>query len=173
MAKVRKCLEIMESRVPQPKGKDNRKRKKSVEKPVAIEPVGAKEPIMKDEPPTKRKRGRPPKKADSAPANPESDDSAMDEEEEAPVEVPARPAAVVRSTSANKRAAKKQSSVTDIITKIEEQYVEVGRMYQEMGKTLALLKSTIGEDKANQEKTIRNEVREEFMAEMQKRISKK
>mmetsp|Transcript_25728 Transcript_25728/g.63004 ORF Transcript_25728/g.63004 Transcript_25728/m.63004 type:complete len:551 (+) Transcript_25728:111-1763(+) len=190
MAKVRKCLEIMESRVPQPKGKDSRKRKKSLEKPAVVvtEPVAAEEPV-KEEPPSKRKRGRPTRKTEVAPAFEESGDSGMDEDAEAPVveDTPRPPVArstprspvrstprpsVARSTS-NSRRAKKELSVTDIISKFEEQYHEMGKMYEEMGKTLALLKSTAEENKSHKEESIRNEVRDEFMAEMQKRITKK
>jgi hypothetical protein len=167
----------MESRVPQPKGKDNRKRKKSLEKPVVIEPVVAEEPVMED-PPPKRKRGRPPKKTEvAAPqAFQESDDSVMDDDNDdvgAPAEITPRPSVSGPTSRSTKRAKKESSSATDIIAKFEKQYHEVAKMYQEMGKTVALLKSTVREGQSNREQDIRDEVREEFMTEMQKRITKK
>lgn len=172
MSKVRKCLEIMESRVPQPKGKDNRKRKKSVEKPVVTEAVEVEKPA-KEEPPRKRKRGRPPKKQPEPVFEESDEESAVDDAaEEAPAEITPKPI-VARSTSSKPKCAKKGPPVTDVIAKFEEQYHEMGKMYEEMGKTLALLKSTAEEAKSNQEESIRTEVREEFLAEMQKRISKK
>lgn len=170
MAKVRKGLEIMESRVPQPKDKNNKKRKKSLEKPAVVqEPPVVEEPPVKQVSSPKRKRGRPPKKVV---VEPEAVFEEPDEEsvtEEAPMEIVEPP--LSRSSSGNKRA-KKGPSSADLIAKFEEQYHEMGKLYEEMGKTLALLKSTVEEDKANHEQAIRSKVRDEFMAEMQKRIKK-
>ena len=145
MAKVRKGLEIMESRVPQPKDKDSKKRKKSLEKPAAVpEPPVVEEPPVKVVSSPKRKRGRPPKKVE---VEPEAVFEEPDEESvTAPMEIVEPP--LSRSSSGNKRA-KKGPSSADLIAKFEEQYNEMGKLYEEMGKTLALLKSTVEEDKGS------------------------
>jgi hypothetical protein len=163
MAKVRKCLDIMESRLPEPKEKGNKKRKKSMEKPKpATVKVAVVAPLV-DDPQRKRKRGRPPKNRQLTPPKPDPKDLLMDNLD-SPAEVMPRRGSSTRPGQT--KGIKKEASITDLISKFEEQYKEMGKHYVAMGETLSRLKSKLGEEQTEREQKIRSEL----LAEVQKKI---
>ena len=164
LAKVKKCLEIMESRLPHPNAHSNKKRKSFEKKQVEEPPVEESPP----QPPAKRKRGRPPKNVKQSPPPPEPAEemsSSMTESAEEPFASSRLWRSARRSTGSNTKNGKKQS-LTKLMARFEDQYKEMGEKYQAMGETLRELKSKIEDNRDATEKEIRNEL----LAEVQKTI---
>lgn len=159
LAKVRKCLDIMESRLPEPKG--NKKRKKIVEKPAA-EVVPLVEPLVDEPPPPKRKRGRPPKNKQLVPPKLEPKDVSVDDLDSTEV----LPRRGPPSKPARPKGRKETEALTDLVSKFEEQYHEMGKQYKAMGETLSRLRSKLGEERNAREQELRNEL----LVEVQKKL---
>jgi hypothetical protein len=199
LAKVKKCLEIMESRLPD--SVSTKKKRKSAEKKQVLEesslsdPASTKkkrksaekkqavdEPPLEDpaQPPTKRKRGRPPKSNGAAK---EQDAAAaemgspMNESVEEQVEhvrsssrVAPRVAPRVARRSTNNG---KIQTLSQLVARFEDQYNQMGARYQEMGETLTALKSKIDDNRDTTEKEIRNELLQEVQKTIMSSFPKK
>eukprot|EP00980_Cylindrotheca_fusiformis_P009495 scaffold2076_cov106-Cylindrotheca_fusiformis.AAC.4 len=156
LSKVRTCLDIMESRLPVPKRKDSKKRKKSIENPPPAEPMPVvSAPIVDVAPPTKRKRGRPPKNRQLSPPNEVPPDIFADDLD-SPEMVPRRGSSA--RPAPRMAANKNEESLTFLVSKFEKQYKEMGKQYEAMGKTLSLLKGKLGEDRKQREHELHNEL---------------
>lgn len=131
LSKVRRCLDIMESRLAEPKGSAKKKRKLSTESSVQVTPTG-------EDPPVKRKRGRPPKNKNLSPAP--SPKSVKEEAWESG-----------GTSSKPGRKKSKALSLEDLLATFEAQHEELGRKYNEMGKTLSKIKAKIEEERLSSE----------------------
>jgi hypothetical protein len=193
MAKVRKCLDIMESRLPEPKEKANKKRKKSMEKPTTVKvpvmvplinkkqkkgmekPATVKDPVMAplvddpqpvEDPQPKKKRGRPPKNRQLTSPKQDPNEVFIDDLD-SPGEVMPRRGSSSRPGQTKGR--KKEASTTDaLLSKFEEQYEEMGKHWVAMGETLSQLKRKLGKERTEREQ----EIRSELLAEVQKKLTR-
>ena len=184
--KVLKCLDIMESHVPNPAERadfNNKKRKRNnnsssngsagfagkEDSTIGLEPIEvlsslrdameSSSPLTPSpSPPPKRKRGRPPKNK-----------SSLASSSQTPPYATTATATTTATLSGRKRGGggnKKQSSLAALIEQFEEQYKDMGKRYHEMGVTLSILKEKLNEDRLEREQEIRNEI----FAEVEKKI---
>lgn len=168
LTKVKTCLDIIESRLPEASSK--KRKLKSVEPapaPVAAPPPVIAETVTSLTPLVKKRRGRPPK--NRTPAEPIVETNMLLPDAE-PVYEEEIIRAVATSTNRVKRSknGKKQpmAALSVLVARFEEQYTQMGEMYRQMGETLADVKGKIN---ANREST-EQEIRSELLQEVQKTI---
>lgn len=182
LAKVRTCLDIMESRLPEPGAP--KKRKTKMEPKDAPEAAAAPE-----EAPAKRRRGRPPKSTHPTPPEPVRSQELRQENalqksesvESNDIEVTHRraPAAQAgasrlrRSNSSSSNGSKRSLTLNQLVSKFEDQYLEMGERYKEMGETLAQLKVKVDENRDKTEQEIRNELLQEVQKTIMSSFPKK
>jgi hypothetical protein len=194
LAKVRTCLDIMESRLPEPGAPKKRKIRMEPKEKDAAAPDAAAAAAAPEETPPKRRRGRPPKNSSNLhPSPPEpvrsqellpqhenntlrhsesTESMEMDVTTHHRAATAAAAAARSRPRRTNSNSSngsnKRSSSLTlnQLVSKFEDQYLEMGERYKEMGETLAELKVKIV---ANRDKT-EHEIRNELLQEVQKTI---
>jgi hypothetical protein len=168
LAKVRTCLDIIESRLPE--GSSKKRKLKLVEPAPA--PVAAPPPVIaatftSPTPLAKKRRGRPPKSR-TPPESVVETKTLLPEAE--PVHEEEIIRAVASSSTRVKRSknGKKQPMValSVLVSRFEEQYTQMGEMYRQMGETLADVKAKINENRESTEQ----EIRSELLQEVQKTI---
>eukprot|EP00934_Nitzschia_sp_Nitz4_P007084 Nitzschia sp. Nitz4//scaffold212_size37733//27005//28699//NITZ4_007738-RA/size37733-augustus-gene-0.11-mRNA-1//1//CDS//3329542037//7074//frame0 len=177
MAKVMACLDIMEEHLPSSSTSSKKRRKSTSDVPTSAPPVAPVETTSEDPaaPPVKRKRGRPRKNPLPAPKAPVEDPISQDSdlEDDEDDMIPYNPPAVrgrprKSSTQSSSKAAAAAStstaeppnvgSLSKLISQFEKQYNAMGKIYEEMGETLAELKSKVDTSRTTTEEEIRNEL---------------
>ena len=168
LAKVKACLDIIESRLPE--GSSKKRKLKSAEPapaPVAAPPPVIAETVTSLTPLAKKRRGRPPKnRAQSEPVietNTLLPGVEPMHEEEILRAVASSSTKVKRSKNGKKEA---MVSLSVLVARFEEQYTQMGEMYRQMGETLADVKAKINENRESTEQ----EIRSELLQEVQKTI---
>jgi hypothetical protein len=149
LAKILQCLEIMESRMPDLAAQKKRKNMAVAEEPPAAEPQA---------PPPKKKRGRP---AKTSKPEPIVKDEYRNESQQAEPEVAVASHARASSSRSSKTGKTDSSSLGALVARFEEQYQEMGKNYEQMGETLAELKSKVEENRESTEREIRSELLKE------------
>jgi hypothetical protein len=152
LAKIKRCLEIMESRMPDLVAQKKRKKTAAAEEPPEAETQA---------PPPKKKRGRP---AKTVKPEPIVKDEYRNESQQAEPEVAVAShasASISRSSRSSKTGKKDCSSLAALVARFEEQYQEMGETYEQMGETLAELKSKVEENRESTEREIRSELLKE------------
>jgi hypothetical protein len=170
LAKIRTCLEIMESRLPDATGIISQKKRKKPEETMPPPPLPP--PPDPTPPPAKKRRGRPPKvqheliikQEEPAPGASHNSDSESTRDDALPRSVVSSVASVARPRRSLSNGNK--STLSAIVARFEQQHREMGEMYRQMGETLAALKSKIEESRESTER----EIRSELLQEVQKTI---
>ena len=167
--RVMTCLEIMESRMPDPSKSKKRKSANSMTLKQDVDPS-----------PPKKKRGRPPKVRqppdestkllDAESSGADDDDEGEDyQPEEPPAAMASKPTVRQRKKPGPKpkRAISRSDpgsasvSLTLLISQFEEKYEEIGQLYSEMGDTLRAIKTAVAENQSPSEEALRAEILEE------------